>query len=508
MCVRLSLWQPTESRRWSFSSTRKTLRALPPVVRRGVAMADPLGAFGPSPSPPDLIEWEDGEELDGVLPGGAGTGARHHWPPHLSTSAPENDTKVTAPPQVLVTSGSDLNQMVSVTGLSTPSLSPAGPIPSRSTDSRHSVAPAPPLLESPAAKKSIAGNITEVFKGMSLGGSRGRAAGRVGSGLESANEREVAATRREHNELHGAVLCVSSDAAEELRAQAALVATLSRALEAGKQSCDALASFLKGLATAEAAYAKACSKLPSPMSPGDILKRGGGGADGGRDGGGGGGGGIQQVLTAAAEFPRSAAVSHGDLATLLTEEASRVLQVGSDCAAAGRAMESEWARRRKGCAAAAASFAVAGDRHAKLARVATSGCGSGSDGGSGAGGGSGRGQAQTHQTEMRRVMSVTEDPWVAESAVSRRYEALRGVQRSARAAAAAAVQTAKTLDTRRLDTLNSVTSGYLLLHESLLQRELAELASTASRMQGRGLHSSTFELNLSRFGHTSPCPPV
>jgi hypothetical protein len=25
---------------------------------------------------------------------------------------------------------------------------------------------------------------------------------------------------------------------------------------------------------------------------------------------------------------------------------------------------------------------------------------------------------------------------------------------------------------------------------------------------GRGLHSLTFHLNLSRFGHTSPCPPV
>jgi phosphoribosylpyrophosphate synthetase len=24
---------------------------------------------------------------------------------------------------------------------------------------------------------------------------------------------------------------------------------------------------------------------------------------------------------------------------------------------------------------------------------------------------------------------------------------------------------------------------------------------------GRGLHSSTFQLNLSRFGHTSPCAP-
>jgi hypothetical protein len=27
-------------------------------------------------------------------------------------------------------------------------------------------------------------------------------------------------------------------------------------------------------------------------------------------------------------------------------------------------------------------------------------------------------------------------------------------------------------------------------------------------MPGRALHSSTFQLNLSRFGHTSPCPPV
>jgi hypothetical protein len=25
---------------------------------------------------------------------------------------------------------------------------------------------------------------------------------------------------------------------------------------------------------------------------------------------------------------------------------------------------------------------------------------------------------------------------------------------------------------------------------------------------GRGLHSTTFQLNISRFGHTSPCPPV
>ena len=28
------------------------------------------------------------------------------------------------------------------------------------------------------------------------------------------------------------------------------------------------------------------------------------------------------------------------------------------------------------------------------------------------------------------------------------------------------------------------------------------------RTLGRGLHSSTSQLNLSRFGHNSPCPPV
>ena len=30
----------------------------------------------------------------------------------------------------------------------------------------------------------------------------------------------------------------------------------------------------------------------------------------------------------------------------------------------------------------------------------------------------------------------------------------------------------------------------------------------SARELGRGLHSSTFQLNLSRFGHTSPCPAV
>ena len=41
--------------------------------------------------------------------------------------------------------------------------------------------------------------------------------------------------------------------------------------------------------------------------------------------------------------------------------------------------------------------------------------------------------------------------------------------------------------------------------EVLARRERwSELAGK----HGRDLHSSTSQLNLSRFGHTSPCPPV
>jgi lysophospholipase L1-like esterase len=34
------------------------------------------------------------------------------------------------------------------------------------------------------------------------------------------------------------------------------------------------------------------------------------------------------------------------------------------------------------------------------------------------------------------------------------------------------------------------------------------LKACLESMEGRGLHSSTFQLNLSRLGHTSPCSPV
>jgi hypothetical protein len=37
---------------------------------------------------------------------------------------------------------------------------------------------------------------------------------------------------------------------------------------------------------------------------------------------------------------------------------------------------------------------------------------------------------------------------------------------------------------------------------------LGAVSNVGSTVSGRGLHSSTFELNLSRFGCTSPCPPV
>jgi ataxia telangiectasia mutated family protein len=41
------------------------------------------------------------------------------------------------------------------------------------------------------------------------------------------------------------------------------------------------------------------------------------------------------------------------------------------------------------------------------------------------------------------------------------------------------------------------------------ERRLAYTRSVAvNSIVGRGLHTFTSQLNLSRFGHTSPCPPV
>jgi len=40
------------------------------------------------------------------------------------------------------------------------------------------------------------------------------------------------------------------------------------------------------------------------------------------------------------------------------------------------------------------------------------------------------------------------------------------------------------------------------------EKEIRDVISYYCGQEGRGLQSSTFQLNLSRFGHTSPCPPV
>ena len=53
--------------------------------------------------------------------------------------------------------------------------------------------------------------------------------------------------------------------------------------------------------------------------------------------------------------------------------------------------------------------------------------------------------------------------------------------------------------------------GVPILHDPpatavALSARNTEEAAKAPR--SRGLHSFTLELNLSRFGHTSPCPPV
>jgi len=43
---------------------------------------------------------------------------------------------------------------------------------------------------------------------------------------------------------------------------------------------------------------------------------------------------------------------------------------------------------------------------------------------------------------------------------------------------------------------------------NLRRYNLVVMMTTSRKDTGRGLHSSTFQINLSRFGHTSPCPPV
>jgi hypothetical protein len=42
----------------------------------------------------------------------------------------------------------------------------------------------------------------------------------------------------------------------------------------------------------------------------------------------------------------------------------------------------------------------------------------------------------------------------------------------------------------------------------LLERVEIELVSDRNNLDGMGLHSFTFQVNLSRFGHTFPCPRV
>jgi hypothetical protein len=83
---------------------------------------------------------------------------------------------------------------------------------------------------------------------------------------------------------------------------------------------------------------------------------------------------------------------------------------------------------------------------------------------------------------------------------------LRSAQRSARGALTVAVEKARVLDTRRLDTLNSVGGGYLLAHESLLQRELSQLSHAASEMQGVSVEPDKRQMGKAAVGwHCSPC---
>ena len=58
----------------------------------------------------------------------------------------------------------------------------------------------------------------------------------------------------------------------------------------------------------------------------------------------------------------------------------------------------------------------------------------------------------------------------------------------------------------------SVTPYLWVMHQPLCavaySHSCAFFAGLVLRAWGRGLLSSTFQLNLCRFGHTSPCPPA
>ena len=52
-------------------------------------------------------------------------------------------------------------------------------------------------------------------------------------------------------------------------------------------------------------------------------------------------------------------------------------------------------------------------------------------------------------------------------------------------------------------------SDFMNFHEwSFYFLTLFFFFATVTSLRGRGLHSFTSQLNLSRCGHTSPCPPV
>jgi hypothetical protein len=49
---------------------------------------------------------------------------------------------------------------------------------------------------------------------------------------------------------------------------------------------------------------------------------------------------------------------------------------------------------------------------------------------------------------------------------------------------------------------------YMKVSQAKMEQLTSESLTMHDDAVGRGLHSSTFQLNLSRVGHTSPCPPV
>ena len=65
------------------------------------------------------------------------------------------------------------------------------------------------------------------------------------------------------------------------------------------------------------------------------------------------------------------------------------------------------------------------------------------------------------------------------------------------------------LKLKRDELLSNFAFKFNLRHYTgVVEGSVRAVLSVVGDLMGRGLHSSPVQLNLSRFGNTSPCPPV